>query len=76
MQRPESVLIDDIAPDSRKRYNKDMNSNEEKKEYRKPELVYIAFDDSVIVASSSMEQSGAVGPGEGSLLEWAEPNTY
>lgn len=29
-----------------------MNGNEEKKEYRKPELVYIAFDDSVIVASS------------------------
>ena len=62
MQRPESVSIDDIAPDSRKRYNKEMNSNEEKKEYRKPELVYIAFDDSVIVASMGIR--GDVVPGD------------
>ena len=75
MQRPESVSIDDIAPDSRKRYNKDMNSNEEKKEYRKPELVYIAFDDSVIVAS--MDIGGGTGKsGDGSLEgQWADPNT-
>ena len=62
MQRPESVSIDDIAPDSRKRYNKKMNGNEEKKEYRKPELVYIAFDDSVIVASLVI--GGDVEPGD------------
>ena len=37
-----------------------MNGNEEKKEYRKPELVYIAFDDSVIVASSMGEASGDI----------------
>ena len=73
MQRPESVSIDDIAPDSRKRYNKEMNSNEEKKEYRKPELVYIAFDDSVIVASMGI--SGDVEPGEPLKGQWAYPNT-
>ena len=39
-----------------------MNSNEEKKEYRKPELVYIAFDDSVIVASMGIR--GDVVPGD------------
>lgn len=37
-----------------------MNGNEEKKEYRKPELVYIAFDDSVIVASSMENPSGGI----------------
>ena len=68
MQRPESVSIDDIAPDSRKRYNKKMNSNEEKKEYRTPEFVYVEFAYSDVVVASSMEQpSGAVGPGGESL---------
>ena len=52
MQRPESVSIDDIAPDSRKRYNKNMNSNEEKKEYRTPEFVYVEFAYSDVVIAS------------------------
>ena len=59
MQRPESVSIDDIAPDSRKRYNKNMNSNEEKKEYRTPEFVYVEFAYSDVVIAS-MGMSGTV----------------
>ena len=41
-----------------------MNGNEEKKEYRKPELVYIAFDDSVIVASMEGPSGGTGGSTE------------
>ena len=73
MRRPESVLIDDIAPDSRKRYNKNMNSNEEKKEYRTPEFVYVEFAYSDVVVMST---DTGIGKSEESLLnQWADPNT-
>lgn len=58
MQRLESVLINDIAPNSRKMYNENMNGIEGKKEYSKPELEYVAFDYADVVLASGMDTPG------------------